>query len=102
MFDDAMRMKEAVQNGAPVKTELDLSSIKTAQGTEPDKVASTAYQVFADSYLHVTEQFLNATDRGSVSGYLEMVEACEQCHRSLCPGPLVRIEKLKRGMLNVD
>jgi cytochrome c556 len=28
------------------------------------------------------------------NGYNLMVEACMNCHRSYCPGPMVRIKKL--------
>lgn len=95
MFEDAERMRAQMKAGESPQTELQLESILTSEGTEPEKVASEAYKVFADSYLHVAHQFLESPDSMREARFEDMVTACENCHRSLCPGPLVRIKKLR-------
>ncbi len=68
------------------------AKIHTATPTEADKKDAT-YKAMADVFLKNLDTFyqepLNRLDN-----YTILVNACLNCHKSLCPGPTVRIKKL--------
>lgn len=94
MLEEAKQLKEQVAKGEPLSIKLDHEKILTAHATEPDKAASAEYKAFAQSYLHVIEQIKNSNNENASLAYENLVKNCTSCHEALCPGPLVRIEKL--------
>ncbi len=94
MFDDAMKMKEGIEKGKLPKSDLDISAIHTADATEPEKVQTEQYRVFADSYLAAMESIEESSRESVADPYRGMVESCMNCHKAMCPGPIVKIEKL--------
>lgn len=94
MYDDAADMKTQIQQGDIPETALDYDQLTESEGTEPDKVNSAAYELFSESFLLSLEQLENCEPHAADSVYTVMVQSCEACHRSMCPGPLKRIRKL--------
>lgn len=94
MFDDALLMKEQIEQGQRPKPSLDYQKILTAEATEPEKAASDAYKVHALSYLQTIKALQEADAPQAASLYKNMVNSCMGCHQALCPGPTVRIKKL--------
>ncbi|NNE27403.1 MAG: hypothetical protein HKN09_11220 [Saprospiraceae bacterium] len=94
MFEEGMNMKEAIAKGEHPKVKLKFKDILTADATEPDKAASDVYKAYAQSYISIMEGFENGASNPEEL-YESMVSNCESCHKALCPGPLVRIKKLK-------
>ena len=94
MFDEGMNMKSAIAEGKHPKIKIDFEDILTAEATEPEKAASDTYQAFAKSYISIMESFEDK-NANAEELYEAMVSNCESCHKALCPGPLVRIKKLK-------
>ena len=94
MFDDGMRMKAQIENGKKPEVLKKFEAIHTAEATEPEKAASDQYKVFADSYLAMMEALQNSSEEEATMLYKGMVETCMNCHRSMCPGPIVRIKKM--------
>ncbi len=96
MYEEGMLMKAGLDDGQRLKGNIDYEKILTAAATEPEKAASADYKAFAATYLDAVNK-LNASDYPEYDhAYVRMVDACEDCHRALCPGPLVKIEKMKR------
>ena len=94
MFEDAERMKEQIAKGIPVKVSENHKDILKAHATEPEKVSTDEYHTFADVYLKSLESLQSADINDRESEYKNMVGSCIACHRSVCPGPIVRIKKL--------
>lgn len=94
MFDDGMRMKEQIENGKKLEVLAKFEKIHTAQATEPEKVASKKYKMYADAYLNMLEQLKVSSEEDTPILFHGLVESCMNCHRAMCPGPMVRIKKL--------
>ena len=95
MYDEALLMKKQIKNGEKIKIKLDHDKILTAQATEPENANSLEYKTFAKSYLQTIENIKLASPAEIQDDYNSMVVNCITCHKSLCPGPLARINKLK-------
>lgn len=95
MFDEAQLIKEQINKGEPITINLNHEKILTAHATEPEKAASAEYKAFANLYLQSIKNLESAKPKQMLSIYDNMVENCMSCHKALCPGPIVRIKKLK-------
>ena len=95
MFDDMEELKSRIENEQPISSLLGHENILTAHATQPEKAASAEYQAFAKTYLNTVEALRKAEPEKAKGLYDVLVLNCEACHKELCPGPLVRIEKLK-------
>ncbi len=94
MFEEGMTTKEEVLAGKPGKFDLAYQKIHTATPTEEGKNASTEYILFAKAYEASVDRLRNADDAGRPQAYQTMVETCMNCHKQVCPGPMVRIKKM--------
>lgn len=95
MFDEAETIKEKIANGEPIELYLDHEKMLTALATEPEKAASAEYNTFAALYLQSIKNLESAKISEVDSLYNTMVVSCLNCHKVLCPGPLVKIKKLQ-------
>ena len=94
MFDDAMRMKKQLQKGEQPVVQKKFTAIRSAEATVPEKAETTIYKVHAETHLATLEALQNAELADAPNLYHNMVESCMNCHRAMCPGPMVRIKKL--------
>lgn len=94
MFNDGMRMKGQIENGDKLEVLAKFEKIHTAQATEPEKAASEKYKRYADVYLEILEQLKVSSEEDTGILFHGLVESCMNCHRAMCPGPMVRIKKL--------
>ena len=78
-----------------ININVDHGRILTAQATEPEKAASAEYKDFANAYLKTMTNLETANSIQLTSIYDNMVNDCMACHKSMCPGPLTRIETLQ-------
>lgn len=95
MFDDVERMKRQIAEGKPVSSSIDHEKILTAHATQPEKAASAEYKAFAVQYLSIIEALKDAGPDKAESLYSSLVTGCMSCHQAMCPGPIVKIRKLK-------
>mgnify|MGYP000070704993 CR=1 FL=1 len=49
---------------------------------------------YADAYLNMLEQLKVSSKEDTAILFQGLVESCMNCHRAMCPGPMVRIKKL--------
>lgn len=96
MTSDMERLRARIHNGEHAASEASIDHLFSANATEPEKAASEAFKVFGESYLHVAHTLEHTPDSLQGKVYDQLVQACANCHQTLCPGPLVRIEKLRR------
>jgi CRISPR/Cas system CSM-associated protein Csm2 small subunit len=98
MYEEADRIKKQIADGEAVEIKLDHGKILTAHATEPEKAASAEYKGFAKVYLSHLEKLENAQGEEAEKHFKTLVDNCLSCHQALCPGPMVRIKKLKRSV----
>ena len=94
MFDDAMRMKTEIEAGKLPKIIKDFEELHTAEATEPEKVATPMYNTFANHYQQSIQALKDAKLGETTQSFNNVVQSCMNCHKAMCPGPIVRIEKL--------
>ena len=94
MYDDAVQMKAAIERGEQPTPAIDHGEMLTAEATEPEKAASSTYQVWAQSYLQTIQSLKNEDPALVPERYNDMVNTCMACHSDLCPGPKMKIQHL--------
>ena len=94
MFKDAKRIKKQIQDGEEVTATINHDAILTAHATEPAKAASAEFKTWGAAYLAGLESLKKSTPETAESAYKSLVNSCMNCHKALCPGPVVKIKKL--------
>ena len=95
MFADVERIKEQVQNGEAVTVKVNHEKILSAHATEPAKAASAEFKTWGTAYLKGIETLINSSPENAEFAYTSLISSCMNCHQAFCPGPIVRIKKLK-------
>ena len=94
MYEDGVAMKKRISSGGTPYPSLDYNALLTAEATEPDKVATDEYRQMAASYIQIMNDMQKSDHSTAKKHYDSMVESCMNCHKAMCPGPMVKIEKL--------
>ncbi|HRW75695.1 MAG: hypothetical protein H6568_04895 [Lewinellaceae bacterium] len=94
MFDEGMRVKEEVATGKRPLPAWDADAIFTAHATQPEKVATPEFKAYAQSFLEAARAMEEASPEDYKSTYQGMVKTCIACHQEVCPGPIVKINKM--------
>ena len=94
MESNALEMKKFVETGRVPSGKYDHKTLFTATPTEEGKTALPEYKTMAQSYLEAMSMLQSANKDNAVEHYTNLVDMCLSCHKSMCPGPVVRIEKL--------
>lgn len=71
----------------------DFQRMLTAEST-PGMVDHRSYDPFAFAFLHRIDTLYKAPRAQRQALFNDVVEGCASCHQVVCPGPLVRIEKM--------
>jgi len=72
----------------------DFKDMITAEST-PGMVDHRTFDPFAFSYLNQLDSLYKALPAQREQAFDELVQYCAACHGQVCPGPLVRIKKLR-------
>lgn len=94
MFDDGMKAKQALLEGGIPEVHCAYQNIHTADPTRPEQVATEEFKVFAKAYEFSADALRGSSPDERPDAYQTMVSACMNCHREICPGPMVKIRKL--------
>ena len=94
MHTNGMEVKQQLLNGEKPDVKVDCERLFTAKATEPEKVANPLYKGYATAYEDAVKSFENEFNADRVGTYKTMVDACMNCHREVCPGPMVRIKRM--------
>ena len=95
MYDDGMEMKLALKNGDTPQSHIDIAKLYTSEPTVTGKADTPEYQAFALAYEAAHKGLEEAQEDQKTQAYKTLVNSCIACHKSVCPGPIVRIEKMK-------
>ena len=95
IYEDGQLTKAAILKDEKLGSLLNHKSILTASATQPNKAKSELYQSFAENYLNLIEELNDPENLDNKTSYNNMVNSCINCHKSFCPGPIVRINKMK-------
>lgn len=66
----------------------------TAEPT-PGMMDHRTFDPFAFSYLHQLDSLYKVVPEQRQAAFDELIQYCAACHGQVCPGPLVRIKKLR-------
>ncbi len=91
---EMMEVKEQIKKGEKPNISNIYQKILSSHSTEPQKSASAEFKLYAESFLSALETLEKSNPESLSEKYELMVTTCMNCHRSMCPGPMVRIEKL--------
>jgi len=89
-YDD---IKDNVKDGTQAEKIKIFREVHKAVATSPEKSSSELYQAMATIYVQSAER-LNNTSINQQEAWNLMVDNCMNCHKQMCPGPMVRIKKL--------
>ncbi|MBK6408885.1 MAG: hypothetical protein IPF78_04135 [Flavobacteriales bacterium] len=67
--------------------------LKTAEAT-PGMVDRGTFDPFAQAWLHQLDSLYTTPKADRTNVFNDLIMACAGCHGQMCPGPLVRINKL--------
>lgn len=94
MFTETQALKKALKNGETYSVDVDFKAILSAEATVASKTDNAHYKALSASYVAIMEAMEAADLESAKSLYLSMYETCINCHKQVCPGPIVRIKKL--------
>ena len=94
MFDETLEMKNQIDAGKKPDVKNWFKNMTTVEATEPEKVAMPIYSAFSKSYHERLADFEKASVGEMHKTFNGVVQSCMTCHQAMCPGPMVRIEKL--------
>lgn len=90
----AKRMILAENGNLSDSVSLAYDSIKTATPTDPT-VKTDVFAGMADAFLFNVQALQKADPHNRKDIFNTTVSSCISCHQEFCPGPIVRIKKLK-------
>jgi len=93
MYDYYDNLKVDIQNGELPDNIKTFTEIHKAVATEPSKSESPLYQAMSTVYLESAKR-LGTSKENLAEHFNLMVDNCMNCHKQMCPGPMVKIKKL--------
>ncbi len=93
MYDYYDKLKVDIEKGDLPEKIREFKEIHKAVATEPSKSESALYKAMSSVYLESAER-LNSSGKNMPEVFNHMVDNCMNCHRQMCPGPMVKIKKL--------
>lgn len=93
MYDYYDNLKNDIQEGDIPDNIRDFREIHNAVATEPSKSESDLFKAMSTVYLESAKR-LNESKSNMPEVFNIMVDNCMNCHRQMCPGPMVKIKKL--------
>jgi cytochrome c556 len=71
----------------------DIYLMKTAVATDPS-VKTPVFEGLSDVFIESLQKVSNPSE-GKIFSYNNMLDACVNCHKAYCPGPIKKINKLR-------
>lgn len=86
-------VKVDIKNGTLKEKIETFQDIHSAVSTEPEKSKSDLYKAMAAVYSQ-SAMNVNNPKFDQTQSFNSMIDNCMNCHQQMCPGPMVKIEKL--------
>lgn len=93
MYDYYDELKSDIEKGAIPEKIRDFTEIHRAVATDPKKSESELYKAMSVVYLESAKR-LNSSKSNMPEIFNNMIDNCMNCHKQMCPGPMVKIKKL--------
>lgn len=93
MYDYYDILKSEIEKGEVPDKIREFKEIHNAVATDPSKSESPLYKAMSTVYLESAER-LNLKDQNIRETFNIMIDNCMNCHKQMCPGPMVKIKKL--------
>ncbi|MEM9547785.1 MAG: hypothetical protein AAGA77_17515 [Bacteroidota bacterium] len=93
MFTYYENLKLDIERGTIPDKVREFKEIHSAVATEPSKSESPLYKAMSTVYLESAKKLQNSKDN-MPEVFNNMVDNCMNCHKQMCPGPMVKIKKL--------
>ncbi len=91
MFERMEVIKDKIENNEDLsKEQLSFASIHLQEATDSSFVKEGLFPM-SEGYIRIINQFNNYPSK---KNYKSIVNSCINCHISMCPGPLERIDNL--------
>lgn len=95
MFDESMAAKKLIQEGKPAPNfSEEFVAIHTAKETDPN-VRTEEFRSLSEFFLKQVAVLEKAGPEERISAHNNMVASCLACHAEYCPGPMLKIKKLR-------
>ena len=94
MYEDGMKTKQQMLDRKEPEVHVKYKNIHTAKSTESLNVDRTTFSPYASAYEIAMDSFIAADASNKVAAYQTMVNACMNCHQTVCPGPKVKIKHM--------
>lgn len=97
MYEDMEEILLSTSNHEDIKGYVEKHrNLLTATPTKPE-VQNEIFALMGESYLYQLQELEKSeSEEEVIKGYKALVENCLACHKQFCPGPIKRIEKLKK------
>tara|TARA_B100000678_G_scaffold291254_1_gene307172 strand:- start:962 stop:1450 length:489 start_codon:yes stop_codon:yes gene_type:complete len=97
MYDNNMELRQEIMEGKiPENFPERFYTIHTATISNGMSREKGPFEALADQYLNNMKAITRASSpREAKIAYNEMVMSCAGCHQIYCPGPLVKIRKMR-------
>lgn len=95
LADDMQHVKDVIVKDGVLSdsVKLDYADMKSVDKTDPS-VTGEVFDAMADSFLATLEQ-MKSRQKFSEEDFNLVINSCMTCHQQFCPGPIVRIRKLR-------
>lgn len=93
MYDYFEAVKMDIQNDEIPENIRTFAEIHSAVATEPSKSESELYKAMSTVYLESAKR-LGESRTDVKKRFNIMIDNCMNCHKQMCPGPMVKIKKL--------
>ena len=91
MFERMKVIKDKIENNEVLsKEQLSFASIHLQEATDSSFIKEGLVHM-SEGYIRIINQFNNYPSK---ENYKSIVNSCVNCHISMCPGPLQRIDNL--------
>ena len=94
MFDEAKRVRHAIAAGEEPLFKTDLRAILSAKPSVEAKTNHPDFRPKAEAFLTAADALKSSPIAQRKKAFNNMLDACMACHRTVCPGPMMRIRKL--------
>ena len=94
MYNDGMKSKQQLLDRKEPEVHVKYKNIHTAKSTESLHVDPVNFSPYALAYEAAMDSFIASDASTKVAAYQTMVNACMNCHQTVCPGPKVKIKHL--------
>jgi len=94
MYDESLLIKKQIEAGKQPKLTDYQKRLLSSHSTKAEVAQSEEFKLYAESYLDAYKVLEEGESLDKSTPYESLITTCMNCHRKMCPGPMVKIKKL--------